>query len=76
MHKNTRKVKIRIKKAFDKLFENKIIAIPDFLCCNNCGASEMEKIMDKDGFIGFAFYHAQDTEMLNETGECYISFWV
>ena len=74
MHKDSRKIKSRIKSAFKKLFSENIIALSNFTCCGNCGTSEINRIMKKDNFKGWAFYHNQDNQDINDYGNSYISF--
>jgi hypothetical protein len=74
MHKDSKKIKARIRSAFKKLFNDNIIGFTNFTCCNNCGGAEIRPIVEKDGFDGWAFYHAQDNECINELGTTHITF--
>ena len=73
-HKNSRKLKLRINKAFRNLYEKNIIALSNFTCCGSCGTAEMSNIMEEDGFIGYAFYHMQETQCIEQTAECNIAY--
>jgi hypothetical protein len=73
MHKDSKKIKARIRAAFNILFTKNILAIPNFLCCNTCASSEIQELVEKDKFKGFAFYHNQDNDNINEYGTTYIS---
>jgi hypothetical protein len=74
MHQDAKKIKARVRTAFKNLLKDNIIAMANFTCCNGCGGAEMERIIEKDGFDGFAFYHNQDNDIINETATTYITF--
>jgi len=61
--------------AFEKMRESGIFAAHNFCCCDSCGRRELE---ETDGEAGYAFYHAQSTDIAAATGELHIgyaSYW-
>jgi hypothetical protein len=74
MHKDAKKIKARIRSAFNKLKGDKIVALANFACCNNCGVNEIMTIVKDTKANGWAFYHAQDNDEINESGLTYITF--
>lgn len=74
MHKDSRKIKARIRSAFIKLNNDNICAMPNFTCCDTCAGSEIIPLVKKYKLDGYAFYHMQDNETINDCGNTYISF--
>lgn len=68
-----RKYKVFTKKIdqFFKQLDQNIIAKRDFTCCNNCGSSDICKIVENsdnpDFYWGYIFYHIQETDYIKET---------
>ncbi len=64
--------------AFKQMKKEKIYAVRDLECCQTCGGAEIVGRATDDGnpkgFIGYCFYHAQDAEMLDKTGEVYLAY--
>lgn len=73
-----RDIYIPFKSAINGLFtdlrKNKIIARKDFLCCGNCGASQIGVENEGKAARPFVFYHHQDTTTLHEHGLLYLSY--
>jgi hypothetical protein len=65
---NEVKSESKLTKAFDELRKHGYFAKEDFWCCQTCGwAAIPDEQADKA-----VFYHNQDTERLQETGELYL----
>lgn len=62
-------------RAFDELEEAGIIARQDFACCGNCGVSEIggERDDSRD-WLGYIFFHQQDTARLVDSGSLFLFF--
>lgn len=63
----------KLTSAFMELDEEGIVAREHFTCCGSCGASEIHAEADGNHF-GYVFYHAQDTESAQETGNLYLAY--
>lgn len=71
--------KLKIAKAFRSLRKKGVLARTNFSCCTTCGNFEMDRdatALAEDGepIIGYAFYHGQDNDNLNEGGGCHIGY--
>lgn len=74
MHKDARKIKSRIRGAFKKLEGEHIIARANFSCCGSCASFELGTLIDECKYDGYAYYHAQDNDSLNECGNVFIGY--
>lgn len=72
-------VENRLDIAFKALEQRGVLAEQNFTCCGTCGSAEIgSDIEDFGPWLGYVFFHAQDTERLLESGlTClnYGSFW-
>ncbi|MDO5067342.1 MAG: hypothetical protein Q4D96_08700 [Propionibacteriaceae bacterium] len=70
----------KLQRAFDALREARIVAEMDFTCCGTCGAAEIgEKEYEAgelDQWLGYVFFHSQDTESLLEDGHVYLNYGI
>lgn len=70
----------KLTKAFSLLRQQGILARQDYLCCMSCGCAGMEDTAKKKSLknkkwpAGYAFYHRQDTEGLEESGTVSIRY--
>lgn len=72
VHKDSRKIRSRVIKAFNYLRENEsMVTEINFLCCGSCASGTLADIAG-NGFKGFAYYHGQDNDALNKEGRVYI----
>lgn len=61
--------------AFDELNANGIVARPNFSCCGNCASTEIgDERDDTRHWIGYVYFHSQDTEHLVDSGTTYIGY--
>lgn len=62
--------------AFDELNANGVLARADFTCCNTCANNDIYgEAVDVGGeWIGYVFFHGQDTYELVGSGETYLGF--
>lgn len=63
----------KLTSALMELDEEGIVAREHFTCCGSCGASEIHDEADENHF-GYVFYHVQDTESAQETGNLYLAY--
>ena len=61
--------KVNLNQAFKELRKLGYFARQNFLCCQSCAWAAVP--MDAKKVV---FYHRQDTEELNKTGECYLAW--
>jgi hypothetical protein len=59
-----------ITEAFNDLQIYGIIAKENYKCCQTCAYNEISKYP----FLGYCFYHQQDTDLAEKTGELMITF--
>lgn len=61
--------------AFRELRKRGFFARRNFWCCQSCGWSAVPAT-NRLGhpFAGVVFYHAQDAEQLEKSGECYLAW--
>lgn len=69
----------KLDEAFEDLESRGIVARQNFTCCGTCGAAEIVDEMRKKAasgcrVIGYAFYHAQDTESAAEGHGIYLNY--
>lgn len=68
----------RLDAAFLAMQRRGVVARQNFSCCSNCGHGEMWDEMRAMGpnarVIGYAFYHAQDTDSAVEGGGLYVKY--
>lgn len=68
----------RLATAFEALRRAKVVAEMDFTCCGTCGAAEIgaeqAEAGDFDQWLGYVFFHEQDTESLIESGEVCLNY--
>jgi len=69
----------RLTAAFAEIERRGILAREDYACCRNCGVKEAlveleEASTSEQPFMGFAFFHMQDTERVVEGGPLMICF--
>jgi len=69
--RNTRE---RLRDAFKELRQQDIIARMNFLCCQSCGCYELAEQCEDKNKRGYVFWHHQDEEHAQETGEYWIAF--
>jgi hypothetical protein len=69
--------------AFWALQRIGILAVQDFSCCNSCGHAELYRDykdsagwLGPDEWMGYLFFHQQDTEHLVVNGTTWLSFGV
>jgi hypothetical protein len=74
MHKDVRKIKGRIKSAFNRLKKQQVIAESNFLCCTNCAQAAIYEDIMNDSHKGYCFYHTQSNDNLNQDGQVYIQY--
>lgn len=68
----------RLDRAFDELNRQGILAQQNLPCCNTCARVEIVNQMEAEissgaTVVGYAFYHAQDTELAPH-GELFLSY--
>lgn len=61
--------KANLNQAFKELRKLGYFARQNFMCCQNCAWAEVPVDVKK-----VVFYHKQDGQHLEETGECYLSW--
>lgn len=68
----------RLATAFEALRRARIVAEMDFTCCGTCGAleigAEQAEAGEYDQWLGYVFFHQQDTETLLEDREVYLNY--
>lgn len=69
----------RLDQAFDALEAGGVIARQNFTCCGTCGVAEIEYEIKQAAAVGrhpvgYAFYHAQDTEAAAEGYGIYLNY--
>jgi hypothetical protein len=74
-----KELKNRIAKAFATLRKQGVLARMDFLCCSTCGHDAMDRdalamVANGRRIKGYAFYHAQDAQVLEEHGKVHIGY--
>lgn len=67
------------KKKFNQMFaalrKVKLAARQNFMCCQNCGVTELvDMIEDDQQLVGYAFYHQQDTSRLHEEQGTWVAY--
>lgn len=61
--------------AFDELNANGVIARANFSCCGTCASAEIGgECDDSRHWIGYVYFHSQDTDSLIEDGSTYIGY--
>jgi|SRR6185369_16483288 len=65
----TSQTKKQIGVAFRALRASGYFARQNWKCCQSCGCAALP-----EGTKNYAFYHAQDAERLNKTGEVYLAW--
>jgi len=76
---NMKKINNKLDKAFNLMNEKGLIARQDHFCCRTCAvydlASEMEDVLTEGKSVkGFAYYHGQDTMVLEEGNDFHIGY--
>ena len=68
----------RLDQAFAELNKIGIVARQHFSCCNSCGHRQIDAVLKREQgrrkVWGFAFFHAQDTEMAVRSGVLFITY--
>lgn len=65
----------RTRAAFAELNANGIVARADFTCCGTCASAEIgDERDDSRHWIGYVYFHSQDTGRLIEDGATYIGY--
>ena len=73
-HKDAGPIMAQMQKTWRKLKRERIVGIRS-QCCGTCSACEGGNKMDEDdSLLGYAFYHVQDREGLNEGGYLYVGY--
>jgi hypothetical protein len=73
-HKNAGPIMAQMQKTWRKLKCRKIVGIRG-LCCGSCSASEGGNKMDEDeSMVGYAYYHVQDRDNLDDYGHLYVGY--
>lgn len=71
---------LKLARAFDALRKARILAEMDFTCCGTCGAAEIGEEQfeagELDQWLGYVFFHSQDTESLIEFGHVYLNYGI
>jgi len=79
-HSNTAELKSRLTEAFKVLRKEGFFARQNFWCCQTCACDdigtkvEAMNLQQKEKFRGYVFYHKQDNDGLNRSGETYLAF--
>jgi hypothetical protein len=61
--------------AFGELNANGIVARADFSCCGSCASAEIgDELDDTRHWIGYVYFHSQDTDHLVDSGTTYIGY--
>jgi hypothetical protein len=61
--------------AFDELNANGVVARADFSCCGTCASTEIGAERDDSRhWIGYVYFHNQDTDRLVDSGATYIGY--
>lgn len=79
MKNNTQELKNKLRTAFAILRKNGYIARMNFLCCQSCAgyalSEKAHELAERGKEIkGVVFYHKQDEENLQRSGECFLAF--
>lgn len=69
-------MKSPLQRAFSRLVKSGVLTEHDFTCCGSCGHACMldreEELRDE--FMGYLFYHSQDTSSAVATGDIYLAY--
>jgi hypothetical protein len=61
--------------AFDELNAHGVVARADFSCCGTCASAEIGAERDDTRhWIGYVYFHSQDTDHLIDSGTTYIGY--
>ncbi|EME20432.1 DUF6891 domain-containing protein [Rhodococcus triatomae] len=61
--------------AFEELVAHGVVARANFSCCGTCASGEIwEERDDSRHWLGYTYFHQQDTDRLVESGETYIGY--
>jgi hypothetical protein len=66
-----------LREAFKTMRKNGLVARMNFLCCQNCGITQISDELDEGKHrnkIGYAFFHSQDNSDIENRGEVYIAW--
>lgn len=71
--------KARLNAAFRDLRAQGILAKQNYTCCQTCGFNDLEveaERLTQEGqkIKGGVFYHAQDTDYMRESGQCWLAY--
>jgi hypothetical protein len=75
-HKDTKRVRAGLRRAFKVLRRNGYITKANFLCCQTCAwkAITGDPYRPDNKANKIVFYHGQDNDRLNETGACSLAW--
>lgn len=66
---------LALHRAFADLESERVLARQDWTCCGTCGAAEIgDDVDDLSQWLGYVFFHTQDTDQLIDVGSTYLSY--
>lgn len=64
-------------RAFADLESQRVLARKDWTCCGTCGVAEIgDDVDDISEWLGYVFFHTQDTDSLVESGSTYLNYGI
>jgi hypothetical protein len=71
---NNRVTRRRLRKSFEELRKDGILAEEAFSCCTTCATSELGQMINEKKALGGVYWNCQDEESFRQSGEVMIGF--
>lgn len=71
---NNRVTRKKLRRSFEELRKDGILAEEAFSCCTTCATSEIAQMINEKKALGGVYWNCQDEESFRQSGEVMIGF--